>query len=301
MRRAALLLIVAWSILLPAHPQTTFEVSNEIVPSSTYEYSSSGKELGSGWMDRLTAKVSTPIHFAECDSNPRIIWRATFVGTYTYMGNSGGAELYNPDELWSLHASIVNIRPLKGRWSLMSVVDLGMAGIGEGFNARDITVNAGAIFAYSRSRAMSYGVGVFCTTRYGMPIVLPIPFFRYTSTSRWSFDIGMMGRIEAVAKRKYNEHFTLAFDLCSIESTAANIYYENKWRVYSESTLKSAVCPEISFGAWGTVTIEAGIAWRRSTTISDRSWRGFFKNFNRHNRCVFQRAADLELIYKLPL
>lgn len=277
--------------------QTTFEITNEIVSSSDLE-NVDDEVLGSGWADHVRASVTFPIHFAECDSNPRIIWRGNVTGTYTYLHNDGGAKLYNPDEVYTLHTSLINMRPLGGRWSFMGVVNLGFSGIGEGFNLRDIVLNAGAIFAYNHSRTTSYGFCAFLFTRYGVPIIFPFPFYRYTSENEWQFDIGILGRIQAVAKRKYSEKFTLGIDMLSIESTASNVYVEGKWKVYSTSTMKSAVCPEFSLGEWGTLTVEAGVAWRRSTTLSDRSYSGFFKNFNHRYRRVFRTAADIEVGYK---
>lgn len=276
------------------------EVTNETVTSSTLE-DSDENPYGSGWTDKVTVRYSFPIETKESTNDQSVVWRGNAVYTYAHLTNNGLADDYNPDDMFSAHLNVMNMRPLGGRWRLIWFADVGIVTAFDDFTARDIVVAGGAVFAYTHDKSLSYGVGAALSTVYGAPIILPVPYVHYQSSTAWVFDINMLGRIQATASRSIGKRVRLNIDIYKIEGMSANIKRGGDWKLYNSTTMKSGVSPELDLGEYGSAFLSAGVAWRRTTSIADRSYKGFFKSFNHKRRKKFGAAVDFCIGYKCTL
>lgn len=283
------------------------EVYNDVVTSSAYE-NSDGEHLGNGYMDKVTVKYEFPISSATDNEGGRILWRGIVRGFYAHLENNGAASSYNPDDMLNANVNVMHVRPLKGRWSLIATAGLCIHTAFHDFTWRDVILNGAAIFSYSHSRRLDYGIGAAITTAYGWPLVLPMPYVRWRNGSpsenvkgTWEIDFNMMGAVQASAATWLTEDMKLNIEAFRMESMAANHKVDGDWKVYSSTTMRSGLRPELKIGKTGMLSLAAGVVWRRGTSLADRSYSGFFKNFNHNRRRHFGPAMYISVGYNAGL
>lgn len=284
------------------------EVSNEIITSSAYE-DSKDNHLGNGYMDKVSATYSFPISMKMTAEKKPVMWRGVVRGFYGRMQNNGAAASYNPDDILNATINIMHIRPIGSRWTLMATVGIGIHTTFDKVTWRDAFVNAAAVFSYRHSDNLDYGVGVAALTTYGWPLVLPMPYVRWHNMQAgdkpvpgtWGFHINFMGHTQAIASTWITDRVKLNIDAIDTESLHANVQQEGEWKVYTTTTMQSGVRPEISIGKNSSLQVALGIVWRRTTSVTDRSYEGFFKMFNHNRRRSFGRAAYLSIGYSTRL
>lgn len=294
-------------LCLPLSAQR-IEVSNEIVTSSDYE-DSHDTHLGNGYMDKLKVGCELPLSAHLTADKQLVVWRAVVGAVYGRQWNNGAACLYNPDDVLNATVNIIHLRPLKGRWSLLATAGMGVHTAFDDMTARDIMVNAAAIFCYRHDSRLSYGVGVATMNTYGWPLILPMPYVRYQNTpaegrpivGAWDFDINFMGRMQFTAGTWLTEALKLNIDGFNMESLHANVRVDGDYKVYNTTTWKSGLRPELAVGKNGRLSVAAGVVWRRSSSYADRSWAGFFKSFNHNRRRAYGRAAYVTIGYTTKL
>lgn len=285
----------------------TLEVSNAVISSSDYT-DSRDNVLGNGWIDQLRASYTFPISTRLTDDKKPVVWRGVLRGTYSHLANNGMAAAYNPDNILNATANVMHIRPIASQWTLIATAGVGIHTAFDDITWRDISVNAAAIFSYKHSYKLDYGIGAALITTYGWPLVLPMPYVRWHSGAAteapkpgtWGFDVNFMGHFQAVASTYLTKDIALKVNLLEMESTFANMKTDGKWKVYSSTTMQSSVCPSLRLAS-GTLSAAFGVAWQRSTRISDRSYSGFFKGFNHNRRRDFGTAVYVSVGYSTPL
>lgn len=305
MRPSTLLLLLLFSLPITAQK---LEVSNEIVTSSDYE-DSHDNHLGNGYMDKLKVGFEMPLSVRFTEDKRPIIWQAMVGAAYGRQWNNGAAQQYNPDEVLNASVNIIHVRPLRGRWTMLATVGAGVHTTFDDTSARDIFVNAAAIFSYRHDKRLSYGVGVALTNTYGWPLVLPMPYLRYGNSQTgdkpvvgaWDFDINFMGRIQFTAGTWLSERIKLNIDGLNMESLHANVKSDGDYKVYNTTTMRSGLRPELTIGKKGRLMLAAGIVWRRSSSLADRSWAGFFKSFNHNRRRSYGRAGYISIGYSTKI
>lgn len=284
------------------------EVSNEIVSSSDFE-DSHDNHLGNGYMDKLKVGFDMPLSVKFTQDKQPIMWRIMAGAVYGRQSTNGEAKEYNPDDIFNATVNVMHIRPLKGRWSLLATVGAGLHTTFDDTSARDIFINAAAIFSYRHDQRLSYGVGVALTNTFGWPLILPMPYVRYQAAAAggkpvvgaWDFDVNFMGRMQFTAGTWLTERLKLNIDGFNMENLHANVKVDGDYKVYSMSTWKSGVRPELTIGKKGCLMLAAGWVWRRSVGLADRSWAGFFKSFNRNRRHTFGRSGYITIGYSTKL
>lgn len=298
---------IAISLLAASAGAQTLELTNEVIASSDYT-DSHDNVLGNGWIDRLHAIYDFPISMHLTDDRRPIVWRGVVRGTYSYMQNNGAAAVYNPDNILNATANVMHIRPIASRWTLIATAGVGIHTAFDALTWRDFAVNAAAIFSYKYSEQLDYGIGAALVTTYGWPLVLPMPYLRWhnggdtgaPTPGTWVFDVNFMGHIQATASTWLTQDVSLMVNIFEMESTFANVKMDGKWKVYSSTTMQSSVCPSLRLGP-GKLSAALGVAWRRGTRISDRSYSGFFKGFNHNRRRNFGTAVYVSLGYSMLL
>lgn len=284
------------------------EISNEIITSSEYEDSKDNR-LGNGYIDVIRATYDQPLSVKFTEDKKPILWRSIVRAQYGHMENNGQATTYNPDDILNATVNIMHIRPIGERWTLMATGGIGIHSTFDDFTWRDIFINAAAVFSYKHNDKLDYGFGVAAITTYGWPLVLPMPYIRWHSAQgqgkpvpgTWEFDVNFMGRAQTTASTWLNERLKLNIDAFDMESLHANVKVDGDWKVYSTTVTQSGVRPELTIGKNGTVSLAAGIVWKRTNSLADRSYSGFFKNFNHNRRRHFGRSAFLTIGYSTKL
>lgn len=304
--RSLLSLLLSVSVITAGAQKLTVE--NEVVTSSAYEDSKDNR-LGNGYIDKVSVTYDMPLSMRLTEDKKPVMWRAFVRGFYGHAENNGAAAVYNPDDILNATVNVMHIRPIGERWTLMATAGIGIHSTFDDFTWRDVFANAAAVFSYRHNANLDYGVGVAAITTYGWPIVLPMPYVRYHSTQTqgrptpgtWEFDINFMGRAQLTASTWLTPRLKLNIDGLDMQSMHANVKYDGKWKVYTTTTAQSGIRPELTLGKKSTLSLAAGIVWRRTTNLADRSYAGFFKSFNHNRRRHFGRAAYITVGYSTRL
>lgn len=257
---------------------------------------SDGEGLGSGSMMRLSGKYDQLLSRSADEMGRPIMWTGTVRASYAQLSNHGEAATLYPDEIFETAVNITHIRPMQGRWSLIITAGVGIYTTIDDFSGKDILFNGGAMFSYHKSENLDLGVGIGLTNSYGVPMVLPIPFVRWTSSGRYEFNVMMVGRPKVSAGMRVDEKLKLNLDVIEIEGSTAIIKVDGKRKVFSQVSTKTAFRPEYRLGR-SVVNVSVGCTWRRDARITSRSMKGFFKSFNHRSRNRFDPAWSLSAGY----
>lgn len=251
---------------------------------------------GSGSLMRLSGKYDFMISRAADEAGRPVLWTGTVRAAYGQLSNHGEAAALYPDELLDASVNITHIRPLSGRWSVLISAGVGIYSDLEKFSGNQVLANGAAIFAYRMSRSLDLGVGVGLTNSYGVPMVLPMPYLRWNYAGRFELNVNMVGMVNISGAMRVNQQLKINLDLCDIESVTAITKVDGKWRVFGSTSSKTAIRPEYRMGR-ATLHLSVGCAWRRSASVTKRSFKDFFHSFNHKRRNTFNPALAIEAGY----
>lgn len=257
---------------------------------------SDGEDLGSGSLLRLSGKYDQMLSRSVDEIGRPVMWMGTVQASYSELSNHGeAAELY-PDEIFEASVNVTHIRPLSGRWSVIISAGVGIYTTIDDFSGKDILFNGGAMFSYHKSSNLDLGVGVGLTNSYGVPMILPIPFLKWSSLGRYEFNVMMMGRPKVSAAMRVDEQLKLNLDLIEIEGSTAVVKVDGKRKIFSQMSTKTAFRPEYKVGR-SVVNVSIGCTWQRGARITNRSLKAFFKSFNHRSSNRFDPAWSVSAGY----
>lgn len=255
-----------------------------------------GVDLGSGSMLRLSCKYDQMLSRSADELGRPVMWLGTVLASYSELSNHGTAATLYPDEIFEASVNVTHIRPLSGRWSVIITAGIGIYTTIDNFSGKDILFNGGAMFSYHKSANLDLGVGVGLTNSYGVPLILPLPYVKWSSMGRYEFNVMMVGRPKVSAAMRVDEQLKLNLDLIEIEGSTAVVRVDGKRKIFSQMSSKTAFRPEYKIGN-SVVNVSIGCTWRRDARITNRSMKAFFKSFNHRSRNRFDPAWTVSAGY----
>ena len=132
------------------------------------------------------------------DEGQPIVWAGTLSGMYARLKNEGFAAEYNPGQILNLSFNISHIRPLtrkNPRWYMIASLGAGIYSAPNDIAWRSWLVNGGLIFAYKLRDNLDVGIGAGLTNSFGVPLVMPMTFVKWTSTGKYEILIITSARI----------------------------------------------------------------------------------------------------------
>lgn len=295
MKHTLISLLLCLSALTQAAAQE-IEISTRGVTCTTLE-DHDGNTHGSGSFASVSGRLSLDLSRKIDDYGRPTLWNATIRCNYGSLANHGEADALYPNHMLNATVNLTHIRPLRGRWSFMASAGVGVYTTVDEFAARDILCNATLIFIYSLNPNLSIGIGAGLSSTFGVPMLLPLPYLRYTSGGRFEFTVNMIGMATVTAAVQADERLKLRMDLLDVESMSVIRYVDSRTMVYGHSTFQSALRPELSLGSSSRVYLSVGVAWWRTLRTTRRSLGGFFKSFNHNYRSRFNPSLALSVGY----
>ena len=272
------------------------EITADYVTSSTFK-DHDGNEYGDGSLAKFSGKYDFLISTAINEQRRPIIWRGSVRAVYARLDNSGYASEYNPDQVLDAGFTLTHIRPLNDKWNIILSAGLGVYTTLDEYSMRDWLVNAVAIFVRPQSRDFQWGVGLAYLSTYAVPVILPMPYIRWTYNGRYEISVSMMGIGTVTAGMRINDHLKLNLDGLTFDNLSAIRRIDGKTKVYASTLLKSGFRPEYNMGK-STFYANIGAVWSRSTSIVSRSYKGFFRTFNKDYRKRFGNALDVSVGFR---
>ena len=208
-----------------------------------------------------------------------IVWAGTVSGQYVKMNNQEGACEVNPNEVLNLSFNVAHRRPLSERWYMLVTIGAGVYSAPKEITLRSVLANGGIIFAYKWRDNLDIGIGAGLTNSYGVPLIVPMGYLKWTTTGKYEIDVEAVNAVKASVKHQFSDRFSLSlvpFDMSGLTSVVRR---EGKTKIYGVMRMKSYIRPEWKLSKWSAIYINAGLESFHSVRLSDRSIKGFKNTF----------------------
>jgi hypothetical protein len=123
-------------------------------------------------------------------------WSMAVSGSYMEFTNDKYEKVIMPDKLFGTDISLLHIRSLKNKWSLMAMGSLGVFTDLEKISYKDIFINGGALFIKQQNQRFAYGFGAVLTNAFGPPMVLPGLYVQWNTGERFKVEIVVPEKIK---------------------------------------------------------------------------------------------------------
>lgn len=285
----AALLACAW---FTANAQLQF--SADYIGKSDLEDKDDNKQ-GEGSMTRLNAQYTQRLSMKMNEQHQPTAWMLTLNAKYASLNNKEGAEEFVPDEILNASANVTHLRPLSDKWSLMASLGLGIYAMPDDICLRSVQANGGAIFIYKVKSNLDLGVGAGLTNAYGMPGILPMFYLKWVTTGLYEVDLSMVNGMKLSVNRNWSDKFSTRLVAFDMDGMSAVVKDGSTWKVYSTNLTRSLLQAE--YRPAGNVSLYAGIGcvWRRSSRLTDRKFKNFYKMFSDNNRKHFKSAMTIRV------
>lgn len=277
MRTIIVFLSFAFAHISTAVAQGFFE-TEYVSPSDMND--KQGGNHGSGDMFRLKGRYTLPLSKRMNERRQPTAWSMTLQASYATMSNKGEALSVNPREIINASLNVSHTRPLSERWQLMASLGAGIYSDPSEIAWRSVLANGAAIFAYRLSDNLSAGVGLGLTNSYGVPMVMPMGYLDWRTNGDIKVKVNMTGSMSVKASTMFGERLGLELTVFDIDGMSAVRRIDGTTKIYSVMMLRSSLSPTLHVTKRTKLYLGIGGIWLRSTKLSNRSLKGFFKSFS---------------------
>lgn len=255
-----------------------------------------GVSHGRGDMLRVKGRYTLPLSVKMNERQQPTAWTATLSASYATMNNKGEALSLNPDEIVNASLNISHTRPLSDRWQLIASLGAGVYAEPSEIGLRSVLANGAAIFAYKFSDNLSAGFGVGLTNSYGVPMVMPMGYLNWRTNGDIKVQVDMASGMSVKASTMFGKHFGLELTAIEIDGMSAARRIDGKSKLYSTMMMRSSLSPTLYLSKKMKLRLGIGGTWLRSSRMTDRSLKDFFKSFGDDDgKYHFRSAMRLNL------
>ena len=259
---------------------------------------------GSGDLWQVKGMYTIPFSTKMNANGQPIVWAGTLGGMYAVMDNKGFAAEYNPEQILNLSFNVTHIRPLSKnskKWYIMASLGAGIYSAPNDIALRSILVNGGIVFVYRLKKNLDVGVGAGLTNSFGVPLVMPMTFVKWTTTGEYEISVEAMNSVKASVARKFGDRFKLTLVPFDMDGMSSVFRRGGKTKLYSVMRMRSYLRPELKVGKRSAVYMDAGVELFHSVNVTNRSIKGFADNFTRDDKWSFNQAFNFRVGFKCGL
>lgn len=254
-------------------------INYENVASATLK-DKDGKEYGTGDLQRINGRVSFPLSRSLNVRDQPTAWGLTLSASYSKMNNEGDARKLNPDEVLNTTLTVSHLRPLSERWSMMASLGAGIYAMPDEIRWRSILANGAVFFIYRLHDNLSLGVGGGITNSYGAPLLLPMGYLKWQTEGRYNVIIDIANAPKVQVTTEIGKACILELTAIEIDGMSAVMNVDGEHKLYSSTMLRSGLTASLRVFEKASVYAGVGGVWKRSSRITDRNMKSFFKKFN---------------------
>lgn len=268
--------------------------SDYVSPSSLID--SDGDNHGDGSMVKVSALANLPFSY-ELDDDRQIVrmWALTLSSKYASLNNTGIAGAYVPDKILNLSLNLTHIRPLSERWKLMASLGVGIYSRPNHIAFKSLLANGGAAAVYKVCDNFDLGIGAGLTNSFGIPAIIPMIYVNWRLRGEYQLDVSMITGLKINIKKKWNEKFTTSLTALDMEGMSAVFRTDEKWKLYTTTLTRSYLELEYrhnrNFSFFGSL----GVTWKRSSRLTDRKFKNFYKLFHCDDKMHFNPAMMVRI------
>lgn len=266
-----------------------------------YDYLSSsslkdkdGNKYGSGNLQRISGLYTIPLSRKLDERNLPTAWGMTLSASYGIMENQGEACELNPERMLNTSLTVTHLRPLSRRWSLLASLGCGIYAAPDEVRWQSLLANGAFIFVYHLRNNLSIGIGGGLTNSYGIPIAMPMAYLNWQTNGRYEIIIDMANALKVQVATQRGKTVRCELTAIEMDGMLAVMRMDGKQKIYSSTMIHSNL--NISFRLFEKTNVYAGIGgvWLRSSDITDRNLKSFFKSLSDDSdNCKYRFAPAL--------
>lgn len=273
-------------LLLGVNSFAQISIKTEYISSSEFYDAVADTNTGNGSAMIYSAGAMVPLSMqasAEDDPYKRAtIWGVALSGTFVKMDNHNfpiGKEL--PSQVMNLGATVLHLRPLKERWSMLMALGIGSYTPENRLSAiridENVLANGALVFIWHWRPNLEIGGGVALNNSFGYPMVFPALYLKYKGgfSDKFTIDINLLDGTKVAFGYDYSENLSLKL-VANIGGYSAYLRRNGQKEMFSSQTFFVGLEPEFKLGKHISIPVTFGGSFIRSGRYRERTLNAMF-------------------------
>ena len=295
------------ALLFVVSVSAQISVKTEYISNSKFYDAVSDSNIGDGSAMIYSVGAMAPLSMqAPEDEDPYqrpTVWGVGLNGTFVKMNNHNfpiGKEL--PSEVMNLGATVLHLRPLKERWSMLMALGAGsytpenrLSSIHIGEN---VVANGTFVLVWHLRPNIEIGGGVALNNSFGYPMVFPAFYFKYKGgfSDKFTIDINLLDGTKVAFGYDYSENLSLKL-VANIGGYLAYLRRNGQKEMFSSQTFFVGLEPEFKLGKHISIPVTFGGSFIRSGRYRERTLSAMFASEAKNEDGSARSSVFLPALY----
>ena len=231
------------------------------------------------------------------------VWGVGLNGTFVKMNNHNfpiGKEL--PSEVMNLGATVLHLRPLKERWSMLMALGIGSYTPENRLSAiridENVLANGALVFIWHWRPNLEIGGGVALNNSFGYPMVFPALYLKYKGgfSDKFTIDINLLDGTKVAFGYDYSENLSLKL-VANIGGYSAYLRRNGQKEMFSSQTFFVGLEPEFKLGKHISIPVTFGGSFIRSGRYRERTLSAMFASEAKNEDGSARSSVFLPALY----
>ena len=294
-------------LLLGVNSFAQISVKTEYISNSEFYDAVANTNTGNGSAMIYSAGAMVPLLMqtpAEDDPYKRAtIWGVALSGTFVKMDNQNfpiGKEL--PSQVMNLGATVLHLRPLKERWSMLMALGIGSYTPENRLSAiridENVLANGALVFIWHWRPNLEIGGGVALNNSFGYPMVFPALYLKYKGgfSDKFTIDINLLDGTKVAFGYDYSENLSLKL-VANIGGYSAYLRRNGQKEMFSSQTFFVGLEPEFKLGKHISLPVTFGGSFIRSGRYRERTLSAMFASEAKNEDGSARSSVFLPALY----
>ena len=294
-------------LLLGVNSFAQISVKTEYIGNSEFYDAVADTNTGNGSAMIYSAGAMVPLSMqasAEDDPYKRAtIWGVALSGTFVKMDNHNfpiGKEL--PSQVMNLGATVLHLRPLKERWSMLMALGIGSYTPENRLSAiridENVLANGALVFIWHWRPNLEIGGGVALNNSFGYPMVFPALYLKYKGgfSDKFTIDVSLLDGTKVAFGYDYSENLSLKL-VANIAGYSAYLRRNGQKEMFSSQTFFVGLEPEFKLGKHISIPVTFGGSFIRSGRYRERTLSAMFASEAKNEDGSARSSVFLPALY----
>ena len=294
-------------LLLGVNSFAQISIKTEYIGNSEFYDAVADTNTGNGSAMIYSAGAMVPLSMqasAEDDPYKRAtIWGVALSGTFVKMDNHNfpiGKEL--PSQVMNLGATVLHLRPLKERWSMLMALGIGSYTPENRLSAiridENVLANGALVFIWHWRPNLEIGGGVALNNSFGYPMVFPALYLKYKGgfSDKFTIDINLLDGTKVAFGYDYSENLSLKL-VANIGGYSAFLRRNGQKEMFSSQTFFVGLEPEFKLGKHISIPVTFGGSFIRSGRYRERTLSAMFASEAKNEDGSARSSVFLPALY----
>ena len=282
-------------------------VKTEYIGNSEFYDAVADTNTGNGSAMIYSVGAMVPLSmqaFAEDDPYKRAtIWGVALSSTFVKMDNQNfpiGKEL--PSQVMNLGATVLHLRPLKERWSMLMALGIGSYTPENRLSAiridENVLANGALVFIWHWRPNLEIGGGVALNNSFGYPMVFPALYLKYKGgfSDKFTIDVNLLDGTKVAFGYDYSENLSLKL-VANIGGYSAYLRRNGQKEMFSSQTFFVGLEPEFKLGKHISIPVTFGGSFIRSGRYRERKLSAMFASEAKNEDGSARSSVFLPALY----